>query len=184
MNNGMKVTYIRGNHDNFIDNFLKIDIHQIGNLELANEMVIEGINGKVYLVTHGDQFDKDISAWMYKVGSLAYDFLLFVNRVYNAYRLKRNMPYKSISQKIKQRSKMVTNFISKRQDRIIKLCKSKGYDGIITGHTHMPKATQITNSNIAENFIIDYMNSGDWVESKSAIVEKSNGEWGMISYRD
>ena len=37
------------------------------------------------------------------------------------------------------------------------------------------------------NFIIDgveYMNDGDWVESRTALVEHYDGKWEIIQYKD
>ena len=49
-------------------------------------------------------------------------------------------------------------------------------DGVICGHIHQPA---IKNYNG-----IEYLNSGDWVESMSALVETIHGEWKLIYYNE
>jgi len=49
-------------------------------------------------------------------------------------------------------------------------------DGIICGHIHHPE--------IRKTDRIIYMNSGDWVESLSALVETSDGDWKIIFFDD
>ena len=43
------------------------------------------------------------------------------------------------------------------------LAKTKGCDGVICGHIHYPEDRMIGN--------VRYLNSGDWVESLSALTE-------------
>ena len=50
------------------------------------------------------------------------------------------------------------------------LGKEKGYDVTVCGHIHYPKLTD------------DYMNSGDWCENCTALVENSDGKWTIINY--
>lgn len=45
----------------------------------------------------------------------------------------------------------------------------EGYEGIICGHIHHLDIKKIND--------ITYMNSGNWVESLSALIEKHNGIW-------
>jgi hypothetical protein len=56
------------------------------------------------------------------------------------------------------------------------MAKSKNCDGIICGHIHK-----------AENRLIDgveYLNSGDWVETLSALSEDHEGNWQLIYYNE
>ena len=51
---GTRVVYIPGNHDEFMRNFLE---HSFGNIELHNEVEYTALNGKTYIIIHGDKFD-------------------------------------------------------------------------------------------------------------------------------
>lgn len=56
------------------------------------------------------------------------------------------------------------------QKIITKWAKSKGYDTVLTGHTHSPK-------------IVDgYMNCGDWCENCTYIVHTENNEWQLHTF--
>ena len=54
--------------------------------------------------------------------------------------------------------------------------KRKHCDGVICGHIHIPR-----NVNIAQ---INYLNTGDWTENCSAIVESENGHMSLIDWRN
>lgn len=62
------------------------------------------------------------------------------------------------------------------EEKLTKLAVSHGCDGVICGHIHYPA--------IIENDNFAYRNSGDWVESLSALVEKTEGKWEIILYND
>jgi UDP-2,3-diacylglucosamine pyrophosphatase LpxH len=110
--------------------------------------------------------------WLSKLGDVGYEILLWVNRRHNNKRLKKGLPYKSISQHIKQKVKVLLNFLLDFEKKAISFANKKNCDGIICGHIHTP-----------ENKVIDgmiYMNSGDWVETKSALIEDFDGNWKII----
>jgi UDP-2,3-diacylglucosamine pyrophosphatase LpxH len=170
-----KVIYTRGNHDDFLEQFIPL---RIGNLRLVRDYVYEGANGKKYLVTHGDIFDSITSkfTWLSKLGDVGYTLLLWINRIYNEYRNRRGLPYYSISQVIKSKVKSAVNFISDFEEKLVQLAKDKGCQGIICGHIHQPTIKYYGD--------IEYLNSGDWVESLSALVEDYNGEWSLMYFTE
>ncbi|TAE61603.1 MAG: UDP-2,3-diacylglucosamine diphosphatase, partial [Bacteroidetes bacterium] len=170
-----KVTYLRGNHDDFLEQFLPLTI---GNLKLVRDMVYVGANGKRYLVTHGDIFDSVTSKWTWlaHVGDVGYTFLLWLNRIYNKYRESRGLPYYSLSKVIKAKVKTAVSYISNYEEKLVQLARSKQCAGVICGHIHQPIITQYND--------ITYLNSGDWVESLSALVEDFSGEWSLVYFAD
>jgi UDP-2,3-diacylglucosamine pyrophosphatase LpxH len=62
------------------------------------------------------------------------------------------------------------------EEKLTKLAVSHGCDRLICGHIHYPA--------IVENDNFVYMNSGDWVESLSALVETTEGKWKIILFND
>lgn len=167
-----KVIYIRGNHDDDIKHFYEA---KIGNIEFKNEYTITA-DDKKYLVLHGDQFENFGGKFkiVYYIGSVLYDMLLTVNTYYNAIRAKFNLPYHSISKVAKQNVKKIMSFIFKFETKAIDAASKKGYDGIICGHIHTPTIKKVSN--------IEYMNSGDWVENKTAIALTNNNEWLILDF--
>jgi UDP-2,3-diacylglucosamine pyrophosphatase LpxH len=75
---------------------------------------------------------------------------------------------------IKQKVKAAVNFISDFEEKLAELAKAKGANGIICGHIHKAEIKMIDG--------IAYMNSGDWVESLTALVETHKGEWQIIEF--
>jgi UDP-2,3-diacylglucosamine pyrophosphatase LpxH len=168
-----KVIWVRGNHDDFLYDFIPISL---GNIEIVENHELYGLNGKKYLVLHGDIFDIFINEikWLAKVGSICYDMALWLNKWYNNYRAFMGKEYFSLSQKIKASVKEATNFIGNFENHMVSHSKSLGFDGVICGHIHKAEIRNIDG--------IEYMNSGDWVESNTALVEDYDGNWSLIHY--
>ncbi len=169
---GTEVIYIRGNHDDFLD---KLVPFFFGNIKIVESYELKRENS-TYFVTHGDIFDVVSSKfkWLAKVGDIGYKLLLWLNRRHNRRRALIGLPYDSVSQKIKQKVKLAVSYISDFEDVMVDHARKKGFDGVICGHIHKP-----------DNKFIDgvhYLNSGDWVETMSALVEDMDGNWEVIYY--
>ena len=82
------VTYIIGNHDEFLRGFLKFRLMFDG-IAVRNRAVHEGRDGKRYLVVHCDMFDglmRTDRKWIMHLGNSAYNFLLWLNTKLNVVR--------------------------------------------------------------------------------------------------
>jgi UDP-2,3-diacylglucosamine pyrophosphatase LpxH len=168
-----KVVYLRGNHDDFLEQVMPLRLGK--NFSIRKDYVLMSGDKKFY-VTHGDIFDSITSQmkWLAHLGDLGYTFLLWVNKLYNNYRTAQGLPYYSLSQKIKLSIKQAVSYISDFEIKLTELARAKGCDGIICGHIHQPA--------IREYDGLIYMNSGDWVESLSALVEDYDGHWSLLYY--
>jgi UDP-2,3-diacylglucosamine pyrophosphatase LpxH len=169
-----EVIYVRGNHDDFLDNVLPF---AVGNLSIVKDHVHES-NGKKFWVIHGDIFDSITTnmKWLAKLGDTGYTLLLWINKMYNNYRMKRGKPYFSLSKLIKAKVKSAVSYISDYEKELVDLARRKNYAGVICGHIHHPE--------IKDYDGLLYLNSGDWVESLSALVEDDSGNWKIIYYTD
>lgn len=169
-----EVIYIRGNHDDFLDQVMPL---RIGNLIIKRDHIIES-GGKRYYITHGDLFDTITThmKWLSMLGDMGYTLLLWINKKYNQRRAKKGLPYYSLSQEIKKKVKSAVKYISDFEESIIKVAKVKKCDGVICGHIHTPDIKMMNG--------VEYMNSGDWVESMSALAEDFNGRWQIIYYEE
>ncbi len=169
---GTEVIYVRGNHDDFLDHFLPV---KIMNFRVVKNYV-HYTHGKKYFVLHGDVFDPVTSKipWLAMLGDVGYVFLLWINKRHNAKRRKKGLPYRSISQKVKKKVKRVVNFIADFESELVKFARFKHVDGVICGHIHQPENKYLGT--------IHYLNSGDWVESLSALVEDKAGNWEVKIY--
>jgi UDP-2,3-diacylglucosamine pyrophosphatase LpxH len=167
-----KVIYIRGNHDDFLDQILPL---RIGNLSICREYIYESA-GKRFYITHGDIFDSITTKLKFvaKLGDIGYNLLLWLNKRYNQYRAKKGLPYFSLSQKIKAKVKTAVSHIDDFEKELANFARLKNCDGVICGHIHQPAMKEIEG--------ILYYNSGDWVESLTALTEDFNGNWELVHY--
>ena len=174
-NTGTKVIYIPGNHDEMIKQYAGSVINGI---RIATTAKHTTADGREFLVTHGDEFDliAQYSRWLAKTGSLAYDFLLRLNYYVNRMRRRCGCRYWSLSAYLKLKIKKAVNFISRFEKRVMEVAVQHGVDGMICGHIH--------NAAI-ENFSgLTYGNTGDWVESCTALLEERNGHLKIVRWTD
>lgn len=171
----MEVVYCRGNHDDIIDRFLPMGF---GKLSIVKERIHQAADGKRYLVVHGDGFDRVSTnhRWLAGLGAIGYDSLLVVNRFYNRYRAWRGKEYFSLSRSVKARVKSAVSFIDNYEHQLQEFARRRKCDGIICGHIHTPEDKRVGG--------IRYLNSGDWVESLTAVVEHRDGRMELIRYAD
>ena len=174
---GTQVYYVAGNHDEFLRPMIPYGI-SFGRIQIANQFTHNGIDGKKYLVIHGDLFDgiTRLAPWISFLGDKAYDILLVLNTTVNRWRHKLGFGYWSLSQFLKQRVKRAVDFIFHFERNLIDYGRKRGFDGVICGHIH--KAEIKT----TDGFI--YMNDGDWVESCTALVEHTDGRWEIIHWTE
>lgn len=174
LSNKTQIIWIRGNHDEFIQEFIGmhfggIEIREDYRLTIQRWVESDVFRNESYYVFHGDVVDVFITKykWLSKIGAVGYDFALTLNRWYNNYRKWRKLPYQSISQKIKVGVKAATNYINDFEITALSMATKKGCDGAICGHIHQPEDRIINGKR--------YINSGDWIENMSAILIDSNG---------
>jgi len=174
---GARVEYILGNHDEAGRKFLNFDI-SFGNIKVSNRQDYIGLDGKRYLVIHGDFFDVLMhdKKWLMHIGDTLYNAMIYANVQFNRVRSLFGMDYWSLSKYLKQNTKHALNFINSYEEHLADYCKQHGYDGIICGHIHHAEIKEIDG--------VIYMNDGDWVESATALVEHFDGSWEIVHYAE
>lgn len=167
------VLYITGNHDGHLRSLLPDLIFE--GITFHNEVVHIGLDGKKYLVIHGDIFDNIAPVWeiISKIGDRAYTVSIHINNVVNTIRHWFKLEPWSISLYLKQNVKEAVKYIVSFEDHMIEYCKD--YDGIICGHIH--------NADIKDIDKLKYMNCGDWVESFTALVENTDGTFEIVQWK-
>ncbi len=168
---GTRILYTPGNHDEF----LRLPQPAIPGVEFADEFVHETADGRRLLVTHGDLFDSVEKKFhrTSQLGSRIYDGLARCNFITN-----RMLGYAGIGELnycfgIKRLSKKLVGAVGHFDQVLSDHAKSRQCDGVICGHIHRPA--------IRENGDFVYLNSGDWVENQSAIVEHLDGRIELIN---
>jgi UDP-2,3-diacylglucosamine pyrophosphatase LpxH len=170
---GTKVVYIPGNHDEFLRDY---DGMQFGNVVIRTFDIHTAADGRQYLIMHGDEFDSAVKCnkLLSFIGTRAYDVILELNRVYNFLRRKLGLPYWSLSNYIKHRVNNAVNYIKRFEDAVAYEANRHQVDGLICGHIHR--------ANLREVNGIQYCNTGDWVESCTALVERHDGRLELIDW--
>ncbi|MBX9732294.1 MAG: UDP-2,3-diacylglucosamine diphosphatase, partial [Sphingomonas sp.] len=107
---GTKVIYIPGNHDEVFRQFSGLDF---GGIAIRRKAIHQTADGRRLLVLHGDEFDAITLAhkWLAHAGDLAYNALMALNRLVNAFRRRFNLPYWSLSKHAKAKVKNAVEFI-------------------------------------------------------------------------
>lgn len=172
---GTRVVYVAGNHDEFLRPLIPYGIG-FGQVEIVNQAEHIGLDGRHYLVTHGDLFDgiTRITPWLSFLGDRMYDFVLNLNSRFNWIRHRLGFGYWSLSKFLKYRVKKAVDFVFQFEVNLATYCRKKGYDGVICGHIHHAEIKEING--------VAYMNDGDWVESMTALVEHHSGEWQIVTW--
>ncbi|MDD4915255.1 MAG: UDP-2,3-diacylglucosamine diphosphatase [Methylococcales bacterium] len=171
---GTQIIYIPGNHD---ENIRDYDNYVFGGIVVKKSDVHTTLSGKRLLIVHGDEYDTIAKhhKWMAKLGSVGYDFLIELNRILRITRqifgIRSNF---SLAAFIKFKVKNVVQFISDYEVSIVNSLKHGNLDGVICGHIHHAEIKEIDS--------FQYINTGDFVESCTAIVEHQDGRLELINW--
>lgn len=172
---GTRVIYIAGNHDEFLRSMIPYGF-SFGLVEIHNQIEHIGVDGKHYLVVHGDMFDgiTRLAPWISFLGDKAYEVVIGLNARFNWLRHKLGFGYWSLSKYLKHRVKRAVDFIFQFEKTLAGYCKKRGFDGVICGHIHHAEIKDIDG--------VIYINDGDWVESCTALVEHWDGNFEIVTW--
>lgn len=171
---GTQIIYIPGNHD---ENVREYDNHIFGDITVKKSDVHTTAAGKCFLVVHGDEYDTiaRYHQWIAKLGSKSYDVLLEINRFLKLIRRLLGVQSQfSLAAFVKYKVKNIVQFISDYEENIVNTLRNEGLDGVICGHIHHAEIKDIG------GFL--YVNTGDFVESCTAIVEYNDGSLKLVKW--
>ena len=170
---GTRLIYIPGNHDESLGMLAEM-LH--GQMEVHREWVYRTAQGQRLLVVHGDQFDSqvDCPAWLGWAGELAYSVNVAVSDMLNDVRRRLGRPYWPIAEKLKLALAASARYIGRFETAASSHARAQGFDGVICGHIHR--------AILRRTDAFTYANTGDWVESCSAIVETRRGELRLLRW--
>jgi UDP-2,3-diacylglucosamine pyrophosphatase LpxH len=174
---GVPVYYLTGNHDEMLRKFADFNL---GQFQLLNKLVLE-VDDKKAWIFHGDVFDVTMqhSKWLAKLGAVGYDSLIILNSMVNWCLTAVGRQKMSFSQRIKGKFKDAVKFINHFEQTAADLAVDKQYDYVICGHIHHADIREIKAT--GNNGSVLYLNSGDWVESLTAL-EYTAGAWTIFEY--
>jgi len=170
---GTRVAYVTGNHDEFLRGYAGL---MLGGIALKNEAVHRTADGRELLVTHGDQFDACVRnrRWLALLGDRAYEACQKLNVVLNALRRPLGYGHWSLADYLKRRVKNAISYVGSYELAAATEARRRGFDGIVCGHIHHPALREIDG--------LAYCNTGDWVDSCTALVEDASGRLSLLEF--
>ena len=171
---GAQVDFIPGNHDEFLRDFVHL---QFGGITLLRDAMHTTADGRKFWVLHGDELDSIVhyAPWLAFLGNNGYDLMILVGHGLN--RLRRWLGFQewSLSAYLKHRVKNIVSFVTNYEHALVCEARKRGADGVICGHIHKAEMKQLGD--------VAYCNTGDWVESCTALVEHDDGRLEMVVWR-
>jgi UDP-2,3-diacylglucosamine pyrophosphatase LpxH len=168
---GTRVIYVPGNHDEFISGFHG----HYGAVEVMPRAIHVTADGRRLLVMHGHELDTVVQSarWLAFIGDIGYTFLLKLNGPVNLFRRLFGLGYWSLSAAVKKSVKEAVNFIGAFEEGLVRFAKDEHCVGVVCGHIHTPVIREFDG--------IGYFNTGDWVESTSAVLEDFSGKLELVT---
>ncbi len=172
---GTRMIFMPGNHDERSTAM----VHTLfGAVECREDFVHRTAEGRRMLVTHGHQFDGSMhpARWLAAMGSRSYSTAMRINLWYN-----RERPGSASGRWVarlyfKRRIKSAVHYlIDFRDEQVTRAVRHRKVDGVICGHTHRPDHRMIGQ--------ILYVNDGDWVQSRTALVEEASGALRLVRWK-
>ena len=172
---GTHIVFIPGNHDECLRDYCGV---HFGGMEICRESIHTTATGRRYIVMHGDEFDVVVryARWLAFLGDRGYELALWTNRPLNWVRRHLGFGYWSLSAFLKARVKSAVAFIGEYEEALADVARRHQADGVICGHIHHAADRRIG--------AIHYLNTGDWVESCTAIAETRAGDLTVIRWHD
>ncbi len=168
---GTRLIYIPGNHDEMLRKFTG----EYGSLTIVKRAIHVTADGRRLLIIHGDELDTVIlnAKWLAYIGDIGYTLLLKLNGPINFLRRHLGLGHWSLSAYVKKEVKNVVSFIGAFEEAVVRYSKDFHVDGVLCGHIHSAAITKIQG--------VDYYNSGDFVESCTALVEHPDGRIELLT---
>ncbi len=172
---GARIVFIPGNHDDGLREYCGT---RFGSIEIERNAIHTAVDGRRYLVIHGDEFDVVVryAKWLAFLGDRGYSAAMALNIPLNWARRRLGLGYWSLSAYLKYRVKTAVNFIGDFEQALAEEAGRQEVDGVICGHIHHAASRYFGN--------VHYLNAGDWVESCTAICETRDGRFELVRWAD
>jgi len=169
---GTEIIYIIGNHDEFLGSFYG----NFASVTLQQNAIHTTADGRRILVIHGHELDTVVQnlGWLAHVGDIGYTLLMRFNGLINFFRRRFGLGYWSLSAYVKAEVKNVVSFIGQFEESVVRYAREHEVDAVLCGHIHTPAARDIGG--------VTYYNTGDWVESGTAIIEHFDGRMELVHF--
>ena len=171
---GAKVVFLPGNHD---ESKLGLVEDLFGPIDSRSSLIHTLSNGARMLVIHGHQFDGSLNPnrLLPIIGSGAYARAQRIHDWYHRQSGQVSDGARSLSDYLRYPARKALEFLTDFRDRaVLAAARDHKADGVICGHIHRSDKRQIGP--------ILYVNDGDWVGNRTAIVEEADGTLQVIRW--
>jgi len=161
---GVRLLYLAGNHDAFARAYVG---RRFAGVEIVDRTTHVTADGRRFLVVHGDQFDVVVrrARWLALAGAWAHDVALRADAWLNL----------SLSAWAKRQVKTAVGVIGNFEATLVAEALRARCDGVICGHVHQAVIKKVQG--------VAYINCGDFVHSRSAVVEHFDGRLEILNWR-
>jgi UDP-2,3-diacylglucosamine pyrophosphatase LpxH len=170
---GTAVTYIPGNHDERLRAFCG---RRLGGIRVERMVVHESAAGERFLLLHGDEFDGLLGCGgrLARLGAFAYRSAIRLNTRVNRLGDRLGLGYAPLASFLKHRFGSARDYMDRFRDTVALTAEGCGVTGVICGHIHRPEDRQVGG--------IRYLNTGDWVENCTGVVEHGDGRFELVRW--
>lgn len=174
------IYYLPGNHDDYLKQFSGFKFQ---NFEIRNELILN-LNGQNTWFLHGDKDDKSVRGINRKVAiraGKAFDKLVGFNRFINEWEKFLGVRNElNFSKSLKDKSKNAIKKDNDFEQLYIEEAFQRGFGTLVCGHVHRPGISKVCT--LDDKKEINYLNSGDWTESCTAL-EYSKNKWKLYRHK-
>lgn len=179
---GAKIIYLTGNHDEevrYLSPIRRALFAERLKIRVSNFAIHKTADKRRLIVMHGDQFDNillrgRISRWSAAFYEMMGTLFGLYGRAPKVRVDGRLRPFSLAKALVKRSGKTTLKLLNNFERASSRLVRSKKADGIICGHTHMPKLKVLPNGTV-------FGNCGMWTGQKNtAIVEYEDGRLDLL----
>jgi UDP-2,3-diacylglucosamine pyrophosphatase LpxH len=174
-NNGVRVVYIPGNHDEAAREFAGMTVCGV---EVRRQLVHRTGDGRRMLLIHGDEVDSSVryGRLRVRIGAASYSVALSLDRVVLHLRRMLGLAEWSFTGWLKRSVHSARAYIALFEEAAAAAARRAGCDGVICGHIHQPAIREIDG--------VLYCNDGDWVENGTSLVEAASGRLSLVRWSE
>ncbi len=170
---GVEMIYVPGNHDEILRDYGGFSF---GGIEVKREAIHETADGRRLLITHGDATDGILKhmPWLSTLGDGSYHLVRVLGGAFDWCRRKLGLRSWSLAEYLKKRVNDGLKFVERFEHAVVAEARHHQVDGVVCGHIHYPGMRRIDG--------LLYCNTGDWVGSGSALIERFDGSLELVRW--
>lgn len=171
---GTNVVFLPGNHD---ESRLGLVAELFGPVPCAGSLIHTNADGARMLVTHGHQFDGSLNPnrLLSIIAPQAYARAQWIHDWYHRQPRQEGDEGRSVADYLRYPAHKAVEFFTDFRDRaVLAAARDHQADGVICGHIHRADHRLIGT--------VLYVNDGDWVQNRTALVEERDGTLRVIRW--